>query len=206
MAEHSNLFNDIEEEILRTEKINLILQEHNKYRSKHRSPALQLDDEMTFKAEQWSEHSLNIGILTNKPNNEFGENLWHRENTSLNDLMMSDEMNPVKFWYDQIKFYSGYYISHPDEYSGDFTQLVWRSSQKLGVGIGTKDKIIYVVCFYYPPGNIIGINEFDTDQIYRINVLYNKGASWNKSDRFFNDYFNIFLTTSVLIYKFHIQI
>lgn len=73
---------------------------------------------MTFKAEQWSEHSLNIGILTNKPNNEFGENLWHRENTSLNDLMMSDEMNPVKFWYDQIKFYSGYYISHPDEYSG----------------------------------------------------------------------------------------
>lgn len=42
--------------------------------------------------------------------------------------------------------------------TGHFTQVVWKSSQKLGVGFAlTGDgKTLYVVAQYSPPGNYMG--------------------------------------------------
>ncbi|VEL34189.1 unnamed protein product [Protopolystoma xenopodis] len=42
--------------------------------------------------------------------------------------------------------------------SGHFTQVVWESSRELGVGISKEDDLrsAYIVCFYFPPGNIRG--------------------------------------------------
>lgn len=47
---------------------------------------------------------------------------------------------------------------------GNFTQLVWNSSKKLGVGIAlSTSNILYVVCKYDPPGNV--------DNAYKYNVF-----------------------------------
>lgn len=42
-------------------------------------------------------------------------------------------------------------------FSEHFTQLVWRTTEKLGCGMAQNDiNIIYVLCFYNPPGNLDG--------------------------------------------------
>jgi len=60
-------------------------------------------------------------------------------------------------WYDEIKFYSfnrpGFAMS-----TGHFTQVVWKGSEKLGVGfaITSDGNSIYVVAQYSPQGNYMG--------------------------------------------------
>ena len=60
-------------------------------------------------------------------------------------------------WYNEIKQYNfnspGFSMG-----TGHFTQVVWKGSQKLGVGYAiTQDgKGLYVVAQYSPPGNYMG--------------------------------------------------
>ena len=58
-------------------------------------------------------------------------------------------------WYDEIKDYNFARNSGPN--TGHFTQVVWQSSQELGVGRAqTKDGKWLVVANYLPAGNFIG--------------------------------------------------
>ena len=42
--------------------------------------------------------------------------------------------------------------------TGHFTQVVWKSSQELGVGKAKSDdgRQVFVVCLYFPAGNYVG--------------------------------------------------
>ena len=61
----------------------------------------------------------------------------------------------VTSWYDEIKDYdfekgksaNGGVVGH-------FTQVVWKKSKYVGVGIGNVGNSYYVVSNYYPAGNI----------------------------------------------------
>lgn len=65
---------------------------------------------------------------------------------------------------------------------GAFTQVVWRSSERLGVGIAYGEIFgwtLYVVCFYYPPGNLIDDEDLDqTNSQFGLNVLPSKNDRW----------------------------
>jgi len=43
-------------------------------------------------------------------------------------------------------------------HAGHFTQVIWKSSQKIGVGRAITDngQTVYVVCNYLPAGNVTG--------------------------------------------------
>ena len=60
-------------------------------------------------------------------------------------------------WYDEIKYYN---FNRPgfSSQTGHFTQVVWKKSTRLGVGIGfsSDDRKVYVVTNYSPPGNFQG--------------------------------------------------
>ena len=64
-------------------------------------------------------------------------------------------------WYDEIKKYN---FNRPGFTSatGHFTQLVWKGSNRIGVGFAlTSDqRTIYVVAQYAPPGNSGSSNEY----------------------------------------------
>ena len=71
---------------------------------------------------------------------------------------------PTDLWYREVSQYN-YNAGSFSRATGHFTQLVWKSSQRLGVGIaynsaGTR---VVVVARYSPPGNYA--NQ------YRANVL-----------------------------------
>ena len=42
--------------------------------------------------------------------------------------------------------------------AGHFTQVIWKGSREIGIGRAFADKgqTVYVVCNYFPAGNIIG--------------------------------------------------
>ncbi|VDO92444.1 unnamed protein product [Schistosoma curassoni] len=41
---------------------------------------------------------------------------------------------------------------------GNFTQIVWSSSERIGVGKDLhKDSKLILVCLYHPPGNLVSI-------------------------------------------------
>lgn len=62
----------------------------------------------------------------------------------------------ISQWYNGKQFYN---FSSPvyNQKSGYFTQLVWKSTNKIGCGLAMNDenKAISVV-YYYPRGNVIG--------------------------------------------------
>ena len=56
-------------------------------------------------------------------------------------------------WYDEIND-PGYDFNNPGYRNGigHFTQMVWKSTEKLGCGVSGE----YLTCRYYPPGNYVG--------------------------------------------------
>lgn len=61
-------------------------------------------------------------------------------------------------WYDEVKQYTTWNVEPKGAFkAGQFSQVVWKSSKELGVGVGrTKSGKLIVVASYWPRGNIIG--------------------------------------------------
>ncbi|KAK3558568.1 hypothetical protein QTP86_021016 [Hemibagrus guttatus] len=60
---------------------------------------------------------------------------------------------PVENWYSEIKDYD---FRNPGfgSNTGHFTQVVWKSSKEVGVGLATDGNTVFVVGQYNPAGNI----------------------------------------------------
>ena len=87
------------------------------------------------------------------------------------------------FSHGNVVIYDNYFFSRYDEIkkydfnnpryirgTGHFTQIVWKNSQKLGVGIAKKGREIVVVAQYSPHGNML--SRFK-DNVMRINKHIN---------------------------------
>jgi hypothetical protein len=94
---------------------------------------------------------------------EIGENLWmgtHRAYgyTAMLDAFM-DERRAFVF---KARF--------PDvsttgnwEDVGHYTQMIWRGTRRVGCALGEGAQYDYLVCRYYPAGNVYGMSPFDRD-------------------------------------------
>lgn len=86
----------------------------------------------------------------------LGENLYMHAGSELTAAQHAT--TAVDLWYQEIKFYNW---EKPDlskgtggEMVGHFTQVVWKGSQEIGVGVAMKDKSAVVATLYGPPGNM----------------------------------------------------
>lgn len=61
---------------------------------------------------------------------------------------------PTNLWYQKSQNFN--YASNSIQDSGTFTQVVWKNSKEIGVGVTKKDNKFYIVALYNPPGNILG--------------------------------------------------
>lgn len=125
------------------------LQEHNRLRALHRVPPLTLDPTLNNYAQEWANNLAATGQFRHRSDRKYGENLYM---TTASDV---GGRTPVTVWYNEIKFYNFRNPGFSME-TGHFTQVVWKSSTKLGCGKAKGAKGLYVVCNYNPPGNYIG--------------------------------------------------
>lgn len=130
---------------------------HNKWRAMHQAGPLQIDPKIKQFAQKRADFiGASDGAEFRHPDNlPYGENLaWHSNAaTSCADL--------VKMWYDEISMYDFYKGAFSLE-TGHFTQLVWKSTTRVGcarsISSGPKGGV-YLVCNYDPPGNFLGENQ-----------------------------------------------
>ncbi|KAI5735155.1 hypothetical protein M8J77_014916 [Diaphorina citri] len=170
--EWGNKVDDADEEKLQTTRstglrqtkkfVQACLDAHNGYRKKHYAPALRYNTQVAKVAQAWASKLIGSiargGHLQHRPNNKFGENIWMGSGYKFTDEEAVKQA--VKSWYDEISLYRPYFGREPNMANfkewGHFTQVVWKSSSKLGVGIARKNGHILVVANYDPPGNYQG--------------------------------------------------
>ncbi|XP_047450355.1 Golgi-associated plant pathogenesis-related protein 1 [Mugil cephalus] len=122
---------------------------HNSYRAKHDAPPLTLNSELNNAAQKWAEKCLAQNSLSHSDTKD-GENVFY--------MSSSRAVNPtgkeaVDSWYSEIEKYN---FQNPGFTSGTghFTQVVWKSTTEVGVGMATNGKTVIVVGQYRPAGNI----------------------------------------------------
>lgn len=138
------------------------LDSHNAYRKKHKASALSYNTQVAKVAQAWASKLIGSlargGRLQHRPNNKYGENLWMGSGYKFSDE--EAVRFAVKAWYDEISIYKPYLGREPNMANfmawGHFTQVVWKSTSKLGMGIARKNGYIVVVANYDPPGNYKG--------------------------------------------------
>jgi len=131
--------------------IQAVLDKTNKYRAEHDAPALTWDASLANQGQSWADScDFKHSTMGN------GENLFAGTGSFSGS-------SAVASWYNEIKDYS---FSNPgfSGSTGHFTQLVWKSTTKVGCGLklcsylqdAGFNNAYFLVCEYSPPGNLLG--------------------------------------------------
>lgn len=140
------------------EQAQLSLDFHNKVRADVGSPALQWSEDLAKFAQAWAdnlakndcafEHRPRSGEWTQK----YGENIFWGSASSYTAL------NATEGWYSEIKDYTyGPVQGNNFAVTGHYTQMVWKNSTHVGIGVATcSTGAILIVANYNPPGNYMG--------------------------------------------------
>nr|XP_046241962.1 Golgi-associated plant pathogenesis-related protein 1 isoform X1 [Scatophagus argus] len=125
------------------------LETHNAYRAKHNAPPMTFNSELSASAQKWADHLLAISALQHSDTKD-GENIYNMFSSSTIKLTGKEA---VDSWYSEIKDYKW---SNPgfSSNTGHFTQVVWKDSTQLGVGLATDGNKVFVVGQYRPAGNV----------------------------------------------------
>jgi glioma pathogenesis-related protein 2 len=108
-----------------------ILNVHNAYRSEHGCPPLKLDRKLSRFAQSWASRLAEQRAMEHRPNNEYGENLYMKGGQP---PPVVDGRMPVAAWYGEIRHYT-FGVGGFSPQTGHFTQVVWKETTKLGVGV-----------------------------------------------------------------------
>merc|ERR1712038_608170 len=126
---------------------------HNAYRAKHGVAALKLSSELNALAQEWADHLIAENAFEHRPNNNNGENIYMPSGRAAQE----QAQGAVDSWYSEIKDYTfGKEPSRGGPVTGHFTQVVWKGSTEVGVGVAQEGSKVVVVANYSPPGNYIG--------------------------------------------------
>ncbi|CAD5114247.1 unnamed protein product [Dimorphilus gyrociliatus] len=134
-----------------------VIKSHNKCRRQHNVAELRHSKDLSILAQKWADHlaSINRPIHSNDTykGEKLGENVarvWR----SIGAEHTGQEV--TKEWYSERTNYD-FKLGKFTTGVGHFTQLIWKDSREIGVGKSlTRDGQIFVVCNYYPSGNIYG--------------------------------------------------
>lgn len=134
--------------------IDEVISLHNKYRKLHGCPEIVHNPELTKIAQTYADKIASENNFSHSNckwgDKHIGENLSWCNGIKITAEVMTD------MWYNEIKFYD---FDNPQFSSeaGHFTQVVWKNTKEIGVGISqSSDGAWYGVANYYPPGNVVG--------------------------------------------------
>ncbi|HRH61339.1 MAG TPA: CAP domain-containing protein [Chitinophagaceae bacterium] len=124
---------------------------HNKYRADVGTPPLEWSTELAAFAQDWANQLVaNDCAFEHRQNSPYGENIFMGGGSWT-------VMDATNAWYDEIKKFD---INNPEanfSETGHYTQIVWRTTTKLGMGVGVCSNGNYIIVANYdPPGNMSG--------------------------------------------------
>ncbi|TMS36246.1 hypothetical protein L596_003457 [Steinernema carpocapsae] len=154
----------------------MITQSHNRYRSMHRVRPFEYDQTIERSAQQWADHLADQeACLKHDPMRRYGENLFFFGGSMFPPAEAIAESVTKSFYIEGNGYnYNGF---RPVEIHrvGHFTQMIWKASERLGVGVAIRKSsgqksgsclpnkglfLIYVVVKYDPPGNVLSRDQF----------------------------------------------
>lgn len=107
------------------------LNKHNEFRRLHGVPPLKLDRKLCKYSDSWAEYLAQKNILQHRPESNYGENLFSVRLSNQKFVIKGDE--PVIHWYNDMKDYPFGKEPKNLKKGGHFTQVVWRTSEFLGL-------------------------------------------------------------------------
>uniref|UniRef100_A0A1I7U0Q4 SCP domain-containing protein n=1 Tax=Caenorhabditis tropicalis TaxID=1561998 RepID=A0A1I7U0Q4_9PELO len=159
-----------------------IVSYHNVYRSKHNAPALTVDPVLESRGKRWADElAYHKGCLVHEQPRTYGENLFFFGARHLPSPQTLAAAVIQSFYLEGIGY--NYSSWRPMSFfkTGHFTQLIWKDSRKIGVGVSIVKSssirspcvsggspnmyLIFVVVKYDPAGN------FESHKAYMNNVL-----------------------------------
>jgi uncharacterized protein YkwD len=137
---------------------------HNRERATLGIRPLQWDADLAADAALWATHLVSLGYLVHSPSdpNDYdpqGENLWagtagHYSAEAMTGLWIAEKKN----------FKPGIFPANSRtgnlEDVGHYTQLMWRSTGKVGCALANGGGDEFMVCRYSEGGNVIGERPF----------------------------------------------
>jgi pathogenesis-related protein 1 len=151
-----------------------MLAQHNRYRAEVGTPALRWDNTIAASAQNYANRLLpgvqaNIKTgLVHDRNTPYGENLYGAQSYG-QGATAPDPLGALSSWYAEKAQYDAnpQPVSDPVQSWGHYSQMVWRTTQRLGCGAASGSQDIpgspnakkwttVVVCRYDPRGNIVG--------------------------------------------------
>ena len=134
-----------------------ILIKHNYYRGLHQVGNLQRDSTLEAIAQKTADEMIkkdNFIFSSDKYNGKkIGQNLFYYWGSFTGEKI-------ADIWYESESKYNYSNPTYSSDY-GDFTQVVWKNTQKIGCGYACNENQCYGICVYYPAGNYN--NQFATN-------------------------------------------
>jgi uncharacterized protein YkwD len=140
------------------------LKRHNYYRKHHQVGPMYLTAKLNEYSQKYAETLAEINEMEHSTNDQLykiygdwtGENLYTYW-TSISNLTLTGA-DAVDSWYKEIFDYDFKKCDTKNGKAiGHFTQLVWKGSTQLGIGVAkNKKNNVYVVANYHKGGNVVG--------------------------------------------------
>ncbi|KAH7703318.1 Protein C07A4.2 [Aphelenchoides avenae] len=147
-----------------------VVQIHNRYRRRHDADDVDHDPSAERAAEAWAANLANRKMcLNHDPVRNYGENMFYFGFEYFTDPISMAEA-AVKSFYIEGRGYNYNGFTRDFYRTGHFTQLIWRATRRVGVGVAIRRfeghrtnqcmptrpaYLIYIVVKYDPKGNVL---------------------------------------------------
>jgi len=125
-----------------------MLNVHNSIRSRMKLPPLEWSSELAAFSQKWANTLLAKNRSAHNPNTPYGENILITGIGATPSMIVND-------WASESRDYS-YPENACSTDCGHYTQIVWRSTRRMGCAVARGSQREIWVCSYDPPGNYRG--------------------------------------------------
>jgi len=130
-------------------------------RSEVGAQSLKWDYNLAVKAQKWADYLAENGFLKHESDEIYGENIYACKG------FKPRLIDAIRNWYtEKEKFrYGNNLWCKKGSLCGHYTQLIWKTTKKIGCGIAKYPKEyrqldFVIVCKFYPAGNIVQKDPF----------------------------------------------
>jgi uncharacterized protein YkwD len=132
---------------------------HNKVRKRVSVPPLEWSEELSTYAQEWADYLAGNNSCRMEHRATFNRNYKKAgENLFWGSVSTFTPLDAAQSWYEEITDYKYGTITIKNYHkTGHYTQMIWKKSVVMGMGISVcRNGAVLIVANYLPPGNYIG--------------------------------------------------